>query len=201
MRMARGTCAVIVLGSLLGGCAKYTQPVPRVRELSAAEKNFESLWDASLQTLRKYGFTLAEQDRRAGIIKTAPTISQHFTEFWRREASTSRDVLEGSLHTVYRTVTIEIAPTEPGGEKFKAVVQVYVTRSNRREPHITSASQAYELFSNTARERLQVEYGEDGGAGAEDKDKDIVPLGRDGNLEARLSTDISVASGSPVAGK
>jgi len=193
MRTATRIFPAILLASLLAGCPGYTKPVPRGRELTAAEKDFEAIWQASTGVLRKYRFTLATQDRRAGLIATYPMTSKYLTEFWRREATTARDSFEGSLHTIYRTAGVEIVPA---GDKFRAYVQVDVSRSNRREPMVTSTSQAYELFSMTAREKLTVEYGEDTGEAPI-----LVQLGRDRGLEEAIAAKISAACGMPASPK
>ena len=195
MRNATLTFAAALVVGVLAGCPKYTEPVPRARELSAAEKNFESVWEASMRVLREYRFTPALQDRRSGLIQTQPMTSKHFTEFWRKEATTAEDVLEDSLHTIYRTATVRIVPRDASNEEFDVVVQVDVSRSDRRAPLVTSASQAYELFSTSAEERLLVRY-EDQTEGPV-----VVPVARDENLEKILTDEIRTASRKVLPGE
>jgi len=205
MRSVPRLCLAVMTAVTLAGCVRHTDPVPRVRQLAAAEQNFESLWRASLSVLRSYRFTPDVEDRRAAVIKTEWMTSAHFTEFWRHEAITRRDVIEDSIHTIYRSVVVELVPVERGGEKFRAAVQVNVARSDRREPLVTTASQAYDLFSVTARERLRVGYGEDDEREELEEGQEeppvLVQLGRDRELEEVLAAEISVSSGMPAAPK
>ncbi|MHC4982420.1 MAG: hypothetical protein ACYTF6_04535 [Planctomycetota bacterium] len=191
MLTTKKTYVVLLMAAMLCGCPGYTKPVARARRLSASEKNFESLWRASLEVLRKYRFNPSIQDRRTGLIQTEAMTSRHFTEFWRSEASSSHDAIESSLHTIYRTATVKITQTDEADETFQAVVKVEVARSNRREPQITTASQAHEMFALTAEEHLGVIYGGQAGKKADV----VVPLRRDKELENILAAEISVASG------
>lgn len=176
------------------GPAPTTAPAPEPQ--AAADEDFNAVWDAAVQTLRQHHFELDRTDRRAGVIATFPMVGQSWFEFWRADAATARDLLESSLHTIYRQATVTIrrggaeSASAPAGE-CRAAVEVQVWRSNRPAGQVTSASEAYEMFLDPealAPERAQ---GDAGGAGAAP-----VALGRDQNLEEILAQRInSLAAG------
>lgn len=144
----------------LAGCLNYTKPIAPPVPMTQQEKNFQDVWDASTQVLTKYYFTLDRQDRRARIITTTPLLGKGVAEFWRGDAATPRDAIESSLQTIYRaaTITIAEAPERPG--RYTASVQIDVTRSNLPSLQITSASEAYELFTMAGgRSRWLADYG------------------------------------------
>lgn len=147
MRSLATTCILVL--ALLGGGCNYTTPAAPAPPMTPAQRDFETIWQASRSVLQGYYFTLDRQDRRAGIITTMPLVGRQFGEFWRKDAVTSTELLENTLQTIYRStvVTISEAPDQPGS--YEVTVQVNVARSDRAEPQITSTSDAYSLFAPT----------------------------------------------------
>ena len=137
-------------------------------------------------------FVPEAEDRRSGTIITEPMVGRYVAEFWRKDASTRADMLEGALQTVYRTATVKITPNPDQQGAFVPVVRVDVVRLNKREPMVTNASQAYDLFSPGGQERLRVETGEPKPKTLREKmARERTPLGRDKNLELILSRRIT----------
>ena len=92
------------------GCATHTRPAPGVSTAVEADPGFEALWRAAEDVLQEYRFRIDRKDRRAGVITTHPLLGRHGLEFWRKDATTWREVLEGTLQTIYRSVTVQILP-------------------------------------------------------------------------------------------
>ena len=206
MTRAAGIGLASVLSALsLTGCLRYTVPVGPYQELTPAERNFQAVWNASLEVLRRYNFTVDRQDRRAGEISTLPMTGRHWFEFWRHDAATPADVAEGTAQTVYRAAKVVIRPTAPGAATFKFTVEVRTARSDQPQPQVTGASdtiflynvtQQYERFVDerkAAKRRAWLLMGdEDIRPGYPmPLEKFLVPLGRDGALEARLTGEIA----------
>lgn len=63
-----------------------------------------------MSALRRNHFTIAYADRTAGRIVTQPETSKQWFEFWRSDAPGGYQVLESSLHTIRRVVTIDLIP-------------------------------------------------------------------------------------------
>ena len=193
MRTLLTLCLVVLSVCCPPGCkVDYTAPATQPRARTAAEKDFEAVWQASRQTLRRYHFELDRQDRRDGVITTEPLTGMHFFEFWRKDAARPADFGESTIQTIYRTATVTIKPVEPGAGTYKARVDVLLHRSDKPTGHVTSTSEAFSLFSSGRRRRpreLLLESGLAGGPPA-----DCVELGPDRSLEARLTADIAAAA-------
>lgn len=163
----RATCLALLLA---GGCARHTEPVVPQAPLSPAEQNFESLWQASLRTLQRYHFTVDRTDRRAGVIETFPMTSQQWFEAWRKDASSGRDLIEGSLQGVTRQARVKIVPeqgspatrpaaaTEPASpQRYSLTVQVIVARPSG-QISITETVDGYDMFILPGREERSRRY-------------------------------------------
>jgi len=193
MRDLRMPCLVALSLCCLPGCkVQYTQPVVPPRALSAAEEDFEALWQASRETLRKYHFKLDRQDRRHGIIDTEWMTGMHFFEFWRQDAARPADFAESTIQTIYRKAKVTLGPAEEDPKTYKAKVQVFLLRSDKPTGSVTSTSEALSLFHSGRRRRpstflLESERPDVSAA-------DYVELGQDRSLEAKLTADIAAAA-------
>ncbi|MHC4295073.1 MAG: hypothetical protein ACYSTL_05760 [Planctomycetota bacterium] len=175
-------CFLVTLPS----CRNYATPAAARPQLTAAEREFEALWKATREVLRKYYFEIDSEDRRAGLITTAPMTGKYFGEFWRRDAATNRDLAEGTLQMLYRQAKVTIRSGGQAG-RFGADVEVHVLRSHRQEVQVTNTSEALGLFrlpGGEDRKGSMLDYGEGEPADA------LEPLGRDANLERRIAADI-----------
>ena len=157
---------------------------PAASPAGVADENFNAAWDAANEVLRKYRFTIDRADRREGVITTYPMIGRHWFEFWRKDAITRRDLAEGTLHTVYRQVTVSIR-RQADSEKYLAAVRVLTSRSDLPNPQVTSTSEAYDLFLDPDMPRSTSLTGLGDSIGSKS-----VPLGRDENLEQTLRQEI-----------
>jgi hypothetical protein len=216
----RKIALVAALAGAWAGCAKnFDKPVAAPPPLTAAQKNFDAVWDASLAVLRDYRFTVAVQNRREGTIASSPLAGRYFTEFWRKDAVTPQDVVESTLQNLYKTATVSIRPVPDRPDEYTASVAVEVARSEKPSPVITSTSEAYGLFTMTGRHsRWLTEFGR----GKEEDEEDVkrsgavalrpleetpttgatgkvpaasmrAPLGRDPALEREMTAQIAAA--------
>lgn len=160
------------------GCQQPYQPDSPTFATSPGA-DFDALWDAALRVLRRRGFEPDRQDRAEGVIVTAPATTRQWFEFWRRDAVDAYSVLEASLHTIQRRVTVRI-PRDPIGVD----VQVEVLRLMTPERQVTTASGGLNLFASavptTEGERVV-------------RSADAIgwePLGRDAALEQAILDQI-----------
>ena len=144
--------AASVLAAALCGCSSHSEPIAAPAKLTVPQRNFQAVWQASIDVMRKYDFAVDRQDRRAGVITTKPIVGKHFFEFWRRDAVTTYDLAESSIQTIYRTVVVKIRPAKPKGATYVPLVEVHTRRSNRESLGMISASDAYDLFILPGRE-------------------------------------------------
>lgn len=165
------------------GCFYMGKPVESPPGI--ADENFNAVWDATNEVLRKYRFVIDRADRREGVITTYPMIGRHWFEFWRKDAITRRDVAEGTIQTVYRQVTVNIH-RQADGKEYLAAVRVLITRSNLTNPQVTSTSDAYDLFRNSGIPR------DASPTGLEiPSESNSVPIGKDENLGQILQQEIN----------
>jgi hypothetical protein len=196
--------AVLLLACLgVAGCPGYTEPTGPQPQLTRAEQNFNAVWQASQDVLRKYYFNIDRQDRRAGVITTLPLTGKQWFEFWRHDSIGTDAVVESTFQTIRREVQISIRPTKPGADTFTAMVEVNVSRSDGGMPQLTSTSEAMHLFELGGEDRMRQRYLASGGdeekilkseSAEEEPPSRFVSLGRDKALEVRLSGEISAAA-------
>lgn len=213
MRTTLIACTAWMILGQVSGCANFTTPPP-APQLTPAQRDFESLWLASLRTLREYHFTVDRSDRRAGVIETLPMLGQQWVEFWRQDAVTGYDLLENSLQGVTRRATVRIVgegqgpATRPGAAapasgpagsgRYRLVVEVTVARG-AEEISITRTTDGYDMFIIPGREEQAHRHMlERGLIPQEPGEEPPAPQGRviakDNSLANRLARDIHRAA-------
>jgi hypothetical protein len=190
--------AATLIGSILlplAGCANYTQPIVAQEPLTPKERNFETLWQGSIELLRTYDFPSDPlrgglQDRRAGIIRTAPVVGRHWFELWRKDYAGEFDGVEGTLQTIYRQVTIHIKPASADSTQYDATIEVQTFRSDRTQRWQAHDSQTvYGMFQLPG--QTTSEHGLLVNEPTEPRGAAIVPLGRNPDLEAKMAKDLT----------
>lgn len=152
-----------------------------VQSLDAAAEG-DRIWEASQEVLRRSRFRLDRVDRTAGTITTLPTTSQHFTEFWRRDVRTFRDLVESTINPIRRWV--EVRFTSDSESRWTGVeVLVHKERLSSPDRQFNSTAAAFAFFGSS----LPSTTGAEQVLPAEDQWLD---LGRDPALEAYLLGEI-----------
>lgn len=133
----------LAVGGLLlaGGCA--SQPTCSV-EPGVVDADREILWQICQTQLKKRGFELDLVDYRHGVIETYPHLSRQWFEFWCQDVVTVSDLLESSLHTMRRTVRLEVNPVL--AESHRILCEVSVERFSAENLVSTRAVRAREVF-------------------------------------------------------
>lgn len=208
------------------GCVNYDKPVGSPPELTPDQRNFEAVWGAATEVLREYRFSLTRQDRRSGVIATAPLTGRYLAEFWRKDAATPTDVAEGTIQTVYRLATVTVEPVPEANGTFQAKVEVQAARSDQPSVQISSTGEAYSLYTMTGgRSRWLMDFGQATGespeaagarrGGAEPEGRATtqtaaprgpwarwqVPLGRDAGLEKQIASEIAALAARRLGGR
>ena len=175
---------VLVFGAGLTGCAeKRAEQWDPVR--AAGEASFEDVWQACLDSFEDRGLEIERQDRRFGIIQSKAVVGKQFFEFWRHDTANSDDLLLSSLHTVRRTVSINIS--KQGAAQFQVNVEVHAERAHIAGEHLDCAVEAFELLDR---------QGMPASASRRDyihprKEPVWVDLGREETLEKAIMQDIA----------
>lgn len=167
-------------------CQKPLPPQEPTAAVISTQEDVASLWESALSVLRKFEFVPDRQDRAVGVITTLPMTSMQWHEPWRQDVVDGYHLLESSLHTTQRVVTVRFH----SGEQPHVDVQVDVYRASQPETQITSASSVLHGFAGL----LPTETG----VLATAAQVDWVPLGRDAALEDRILRRILNFSQYPV---
>ena len=202
------TVVLASVGALACSCANYTKPQVAPTAKTPSERNFDALWQGSLQVLRKHRFEIDRRDPRAGVITTRKMLARHWFEFWRPDAVSGEDLAEGTLQTVYRQATVRISPSPDKQGQFVARVEVRVFRPQQIGQEIIAAGEAYDTFLNTAEEsdyersRRQRDLADSlrksSAAGNQPKAPDIAETRQD-NLARKLTAEIRAAADKQLA--
>jgi hypothetical protein len=201
MRLLRISLIVGLL-AVVGCQPRHLKPRQRDPQ-TEAERNFETLWRSARRVLKKYGFEQDRQDRRDGIITTFAASGGHVFEVWRKDSATPFHYQENAIQNILRAVRVSLRRGE--GDTFDFSVEVLMARSNLPQPMITDTSDLRSsrlpnmprLRFNDLRRRApspQEPLDDDRPLGALDEpvplEESIVPLGRDTDMEMRITSDI-----------
>ena len=136
----------------------------------------ESFEDQALTFLRERDFPPEYVSREEGLILSQPSTSQQWFEWWRHDSMGGYQLLESSIHTIRRRVTVKIEPlgeaeavigapaeaeadvaedTQPtdepamaiGGENYRLSVEVIKERYSAPERQVTTTSGAMAIYS------------------------------------------------------
>jgi hypothetical protein len=133
---------------------------------------------AAEEVLGDMHFTIAKIDGESGYIKTEPLTAAQWFEFWRSDNVGAFNAAEANLHSIRRTVGLNIDQQD---EKLCVGCEVNVQRLSIPEYEVTSSSQAYAMFSASkpSMQRLKLR--------PEQKRTVVwVDLGRDSRLETEI---------------
>ncbi|MBN2020603.1 MAG: hypothetical protein JW749_10320 [Sedimentisphaerales bacterium] len=104
---------IFMLPLLLAGCAdnKYVLTTDR---LCTPTTSKQAIMTAAERVLAEMHFTVKKSDTEAGLIRTYPLPGSQSFEFWRSDSVGSFNQAEADLHSIRRTVEMNI--TEQAGE-------------------------------------------------------------------------------------
>lgn len=202
--------AVVVIS--LVGC-QTPAPSSAPAELTLLVADRDVLIDRALTVLRESGFDPDAVDRDNGLIITKRATSGQWFEFWRPDSRGAYQVLESSLHTMGRVVTVALtsvehgdtaeapataattaaaAPaTRPAAGWCRLRVRVDKSRYNAPARQVTTASGALAIYG----EELPTE---EGVRRAHTPDAHWVSLGEDGLLAEYLLGRIALGARPPA---
>ena len=136
----------IVAGVLiLTGCARqYHSKATGQIQLSDIDKA-ETIAHAE-DVLAQLHFQIDKLDVQNGLIRTRPLPGAQLFEIWRGDNVGADNHLQANLHTIRRTVELEITQHD---EKICIDCHVRVQRLSLPEREVTSSARAYDMFSRS----------------------------------------------------
>ncbi len=166
------TYALIACALALAGCAgrqrgAITGPIS-VSDVGKAETMV-----AAEDVLAEMHFTIEKADVRSGFIRTRPLPGAQFFEFWRSDNVGGRNSLQANLHTIRRTVELNIS--QHGG-RLQIGCDVRVQRLSLPERDVSSSARVYGIFTRSTSSLQKLEFDEEQKAGLAwiDLDKDVL---------------------------
>ena len=143
----REVCGLLswALSLFLAGCAQQHAEVAdqiRVPDIGKAEA-----MQVAEDVLAKMHFTIEKADDTTGYIKTRPLAGAQFFEFWRSDNVGSASSLQANLHSIRRTVELDIGKRD---EELRISCDVHVQRLFLPERQIGSNARGYEMFSTSS---------------------------------------------------
>jgi len=91
-------------------------------------------------------FALEKADANSGLIRTSPLSGAQFFEFWRSDNVGGFNSAESNLHSIRRTVELNITPV---GDILCLGCTVRVQRLSLPESEVSSSGRAYRMFSKS----------------------------------------------------
>ena len=174
------TCALV-----LAGCAQQPS-APLVVKVQDGILHVEQsrgigtadMMEVTEDVLAGMHFTIEKADVQSGFIRTRPLPGAQFFEFWRSDNVGSDNTLAANLHTIRRTVTLNISQQ---GEQLHIGCEVQAQRLSLPQRQVSSSARLYGMFSlsSPSLQRLKLNP---------EQKKEIawIDLGRDSRLEAEI---------------
>ncbi|MFC1782616.1 hypothetical protein ACFL02_03405, partial [Planctomycetota bacterium] len=160
--------AICLLG---GGCT--STPVKASGQTYVVRGDPNYIWLVCQEQLKKRGFRLDQVDRRRGIIRSFPLISKQWFEFWCQDVVTGEGLLESSLHTLRRTIRLEMATADK--RQYSLRCQVGVERLSSERQIVSGRVRAWEILGRTVGRLPPLSGGDSRGVAAEQ----WLPVGED----------------------
>jgi hypothetical protein len=182
MRTIINTTALISIIALtfVTGCQQSAQIEDK--PLCFAQNDKQKAFDACKKVLKDMHFTIDKLDIDNDYISTNPLSGGELLEFWRTDNVTSADKMRSSLHSIRRTVELQL--TEKVGT-FCVDCTVSVERLSMPTRKVASYSELPSMFSKSSasRQRLHVRK-------SMERQMTWVPLDDDTNLAALIKQNI-----------
>lgn len=144
------SCALSLVAVFAAGCAAPRADVPPTRAAVRVADRRAAI-ERTLTLLRQLDLPPEHVDWNAGEIRSRPTTSAQWFEFWRIDPPDAWQRLESSLHTIRRVVTIRLSgPTAASQPKPAAAtlsIEVRKERLSMPARQVTTASGALNIYS------------------------------------------------------
>lgn len=151
MNKLKPLCCVVCAAFLfLAGCAKQQQFKTldqiciAIPEHGAPDTGH--VMQAAEDVLVRMHFTIDKAEAESGYIKTRPLAGAQFFELWRKDNVGAFNATEANLHTIRRTVELNITQQ---GEQLCIDCDVNVQRLNMPQREAISTTRVYDIFSES----------------------------------------------------
>lgn len=139
-------CILLTCTAILAGCAQPQRQTP-VERIYIPDTGEAKAMAIAQDVLANMHFIIEKADITSGLIRTRPLSGAQFFEFWRSDNIGPDSSFAANLHTIRRTVELDIS--RQAGE-LSIDCSVRVQRLSLPEREIRSNARAYELFSRSS---------------------------------------------------
>lgn len=146
--------ALTVCTLISAGCAQQSSVPPGVKVLGSTLYiepdqciGRADLIEVAENVLAEMYFTIEKADADIGLIRTRPLPGAQFFEFWRSENIGAVNALEANLHTIRRTVILEISPKN---NQLQVDCEVQIQRLSLPDRQVISSAKVYGMFSRSS---------------------------------------------------
>jgi len=140
------TYALIACALVFAGCAQQQQ-----REVAAPvsvpDMGKAEIMEVAEDVLTGMHFAIEKADVPSGLVRTRPLPGAQFFEFWRSDNVGGKNSLQANLHTIRRTVELDISQH---GDQLQIDCNVRVQRLSLPERDVSSSAQAYGMFTRSS---------------------------------------------------
>ena len=135
------TCALV-----LAGCAQQRQTVT-TGPISVPDIGRAETMELAEDVLARMHFTIEKADVPTGLIRTRPLAGAQFFEFWRSDNVGSENSLQANLHTIRRTVELNVKRQD---SQLQIDCDVRVQRLSLPEREVGSSARAYGMHTRSS---------------------------------------------------
>ena len=140
------TYALMACALVLAGCAQQQQGEV-TGPISVPDMGKAETMEVAEDVLAGMHFTVEKADVPSGLIRTRPLPGAQFFEFWRSDNVGGKNSLQANLHTIRRTVELDISQH---GDQLQIDCDVRVQRLSLPERDVSSSAQAYGMFTRSS---------------------------------------------------
>jgi len=170
-----------VFSFLLTGCAQQQQ-FQALEQICVPGMTKADAMQAAEDVLRQMHFSIDKADTGQGVVRTRPLAGAKWFEFWRSDNAGSFNSAEANLHTLRRTVELDISRQ---GTQLCIGCDVKVQKLSLPEVKVSSTAKVYGMFSRSSVSRQTLKLKPE-----LEKSMAWIDLGRDIRLETQILTRI-----------
>ena len=175
------TFALSACALVLAGCGQARKHEPFGQISVTTDRKLEAM-EIAEDVLARMHFAIEKADLETGFIRTRPLPGAQFFEFWRSDNVGADNYLQANLHTIRRTVELDMSQR---GREMRITCEVRVQKLSLPEHEITGSAGAYEMFSRSTPSLQKLKLHPE-----QQKDMAWIDMGRDEQLETEILRQI-----------
>ena len=145
---------LVAFALVFAGCAAQQRDAT-TGPISVSVMGKAETMEAVEDVLAEMHFAIEKADADSGLIRTRPLPGAQFFEFWRSDNVGSYNSLMANVHTIRRTVELEISENR---EQLHIDCEVRVQRLALPERDVSSSARVYGIFTRSSPSLQKLEF-------------------------------------------